>query len=316
MLDSLFLNAINARSQADGIQQDHIYLKQYEIPQIILFDILINKLPFVKYAHAITNKAIARSLEGSKRAVLLDVGIGRGLQTIGLLNLLKTNSTLKELTIVGIELAEDAMQSAKDSISKAVADVPFKVDFVPIVALMEKLDPTILKNAIPAEHDELIVNSSLTLHHIYSKQDRKMFFQQMKEIKADSIFLTEPDSDHFTDNWEARLQNAYTHYQAVFEVIDQLDITAQEKNGLKLFFGREIDDVVGNSEDQRFEKHELGETWVGYLKAAGFDSEPFKDVPDDLIYPAVQFKPNEGYLSIQHNGVGVLALIQASKLPV
>ena len=235
LLDVLFLKAIKQRLEGDNETREHIYLKQFEIPQIVLFDILIRKMPFVVYGHKIVNEEIAEILQGVRKAVLMDVGIGRGLQMNNLLQLLY-DTDLEELTVIGIEPFEDALNVAKETITKLAATLPFKVVFHPVNALVENIELEVLTRLIPDVYDTFIVNSAFTLHHIQQSENRQIFFDQLCKIGVDHIFLLEPNSNHQTDDWQQRIYNAYEHYGTIFRVIDELDILQNEKKGLKVFF--------------------------------------------------------------------------------
>jgi len=56
----------------------------------------------------------------------------------------------------------------------------------------------------------------------------------------------------------------------LFQIIDTLPILTTEKAALKLFFSREIDDVLGNAEDVRVEKHFATEQWIELFEETGF----------------------------------------------
>src|SRR5207253_4392008 len=105
--------------------------------------------------------------------------------------------------------------------------------------------------------------------HIPSVTLRRQFFEKIKMLSPDGVVLTEPHSDHMTDNWKNRTGNAWIHYGAIFNTIDQLDIPNVEKNGLKLFFGREITDVVATADNTRYERHEPAARWLTYGKQIG-----------------------------------------------
>ena len=314
LLDVLFLKAIKQRLEGDNETREHIYLKQFEIPQIVLFDILIRKMPFVVYGHKIVNEEIAEILQGVRKAVLMDVGIGRGLQVMNLIKLLKKNICLKELTIIGVEPSGEALQVASETISKIAGEVPFKIIFNSVEGMAEEANEARLQHLIPQQYETFIVNSAFTLHHIQQREKRQDFFQLLKKINADHVFLLEPYSDHYTNDWKQRVLNAYHHYGTVFNVIDQLDVSAEERKGLKVFFGREIDDVAGFADSQHYERHEEGQQWVEYLRQAHFNISSFQNVPGNIDKPAIDFVQDEkGYLKMEHDGLTILSIIKAEK---
>lgn len=307
-LDTLFLKAMFDRFGSGG-QTGHLYLEQYEIPQILLFDVLINQFPFVRLAHTIVNDTLAAAAGDAAQIVLLDVGIGRGIQTTRLMEKLQHHKGLQQLHIIGVEPFKEAIGHAQQAIREAAKDKPWQVHFEGINCLVEDLDAQTLQAAIPASYDKLIVNASLTLHHMPSREQRAHFFRLLHALAPDAVLLTEPDSDHMEPNWAKRVQNAYPHYNAVFSVIDHLDTDTRTRNGLKLFFGREIEDVVAHAEDQRYERHEPTKQWIDYCKAGGFTISA--DFIVNAQSPLIQISVPDGYLAMKHKGLNVLSLIHA-----
>ncbi len=310
---ALYLKAVRDHYEPQSNSYGHIYLQKYEIPQIELFDILLNKFPFVLSGHALVNNKIKELLSSAEYALLIDVGTGRGIQMSRLLESLTENSNLKELTIIGIEPFEDAIKYAAELIEKTGADLPFKVKFVPLHSLVEKLDKTTLIKTFPKTSQKPIVNAAFVIHHLRTEEERNTFFSLMHDISADAILLTEPHSDHMEPAWKKRATNAYKHYGALYALIDKLDIGTKEKNGLKMFFGREIDDVVGNPEHQRYERHEPTEKWLSYLKNNHFKSQkPAKEITTSLIAAPVNCSyDNAGCWRMGYNGVDILSAIYA-----
>lgn len=308
MIESLFIKAILNRVQPGGEDRGHIYLKQFEIPQIVLFDLLTHHYPFVSVSHDLANAAIARQLHHCRTAVLLDAGIGRGMQTLRLLERMKDHHQLRHLTIIGVEPFADALAFTKEAIEAVTPALPFEVSFIPVHSLVEHLDPITLSHQLPLQYDQLVVNSSLTLHHLQHTAHREKFFRLVQILKADAVTLIEPDSDLMQGDWEARMLQAYAHYSAVFQVIDQLDVDEADKNGLKLFFDREIDDAVARPEAIRNMRHEEGRQWVGYLKAAGFT--PRYMTAADTLHPLVASSWTEDqYLSLRYQDIPMLSVI-------
>lgn len=309
----LFLKAIRDHLQPQTRSHEHLYLQQYEIPQIVLFDLLINQLPFVVMSHGITNRAMVNALKTAEKAVVMDVGIGRGIQIARLIDeLAATQTGLKHLTIVGVEPFAEAIAFAETLIQEAAEKASFTVEFVPIVSLVEDLAAEAFTHALPNQYDKLLINSSLTIHHLPTILQRQAFFRLMRSLKPDLLLLTEPHSDHMEPDWRQRTLNAYDHYRAAFGVIDGLHIDTTAKNGLKMFFGREIDDVVGNPDDRRFEKHQKAEQWIEYLQESGFSLVPDFEIP--IVFPpspiVLQEKPG-GYLALEYEGVNVLSIFGA-----
>ena len=61
LLATLLIKALNKRINSEFIGEN-IYLGKYEIPQIQLFNILIEKFPFVRFSQQIVNSAIVEAM--------------------------------------------------------------------------------------------------------------------------------------------------------------------------------------------------------------------------------------------------------------
>ncbi|MBL7975498.1 MAG: hypothetical protein JNJ85_11340 [Candidatus Kapabacteria bacterium] len=285
----------------------NLYTSKLEIPQIQLFNILIEKFPFVKYSQEIINQAILQKISQHSEITIVDIGIGQGTQILNIIEHCKELTTLNKLTIVGIEPFADALTIAQQRVLATQSALPFQLEFIPVNDFAENLDFSALNvNASP-----VIVNASLALHHIQSNEKRTQTLANIKTLKPVAIFLTEPNVDHFEENLYKRFVNCFNHYGSLFQVIDLLDITTNEKQALKLFFGREIEDVIGKENNARFEKHELATTWLARLRTSNFT------VTDSLVAPSVSpygvqiKKYDEGFLGFTYKNETILSLICA-----
>ena len=79
--------------------------------------------------------------------------------------------------------------------------------------------------------------------------------------------------------------------------IDQIDIEQKDKNALKLFFGREIEDIIGKDEKDRYEKHEPATHWIEKLT-----EQQFSIKNECLVSPV----SSAGSVKIQHHQEGFL----------
>ncbi|MFN8366139.1 MAG: GRAS family protein [Candidatus Kapaibacterium sp.] len=291
------------------LEEDYsnLYTSNIAIPQIQLFNILIEKFPFVKYSQQIINQAILQIIAQHTEVTLIDIGIGQGTQILNVIEHCKELSTLKKLTIIGIEPFADALYTAQHRITAMQHDLPFTLEFIPINNFAENFDFSTLN----LNTSSVIVNASLALHHIQSDEQRTQTLANIKELHPIAIFLTEPNVDHFEENLYKRFVNCFNHYGSLFQVIDLLDVTSNEKQALKLFFGREIEDVIGKENNARFEKHEPATTWLSRLRNSNFT------VINSLVAPAISpygvkiKKHDEGFLGFTYKNETVLSLICA-----
>ncbi len=309
LLATLFIKALNKKIHSEFIGEN-IYLGKYDISQIQLFNILIEQFPFVKYSQQITNQAIIAEMQDSAEVTLIDIGIGQGTQVLNIIELAKTLPQLKSLHIVGIEPFGDALEKAAAQITAQNDQTSFDLQFTGIHDSVEKLE----LQAIPNLKGKIIVNASLALHHIQSEALRLKTIARVKALNPSAFILIEPNVNHYEPDFYKRFQSSYQHFNHIFKVIDRIEnIGNDDKNALKLFFGREIEDIIGKEEKDRFEKHEPATHWIKRLKAQDFTLKS-DFLPAQI--PAtcgVEIKYHkEGFLGFTHIEETVLAIIYAN----
>lgn len=306
-LNSLFIKALNNKLNHESINE-HIYLKNFEIPQIKLFDILIEKFPFVKNSQTIINNAMVDIIKQHEEVCIMDIGCGLGTQMINVLESVKYFHHLKKIQIIGIEPYEDALLLAQNNIEAFNETTNFEIEFVAIKNFAESID----YKSLPITSNALIVNASLALHHIQSQELRMKTIQKIKQLNPLAFILTEPNVNHFESGFYQRYLNCYNHFHALFQVIDQLDIDQNDKNALKQFFGREIEDIIGKSEENRYERHEQATQWTSRLTSAGFKlNTEFVNTPIPVQYGVKTEFHSSGYLGFTFDKETVLAVIYA-----
>jgi hypothetical protein len=308
LLGALILRALKKKTNPHNTDEN-IYLKKYEIPQIQLFNILIDKFPFVKYSQNFTNSAIVDLIDEDAEGTIIDIGIGQGTQLMNIVGLLRSSRTLKKLHIVGIEPSEDALDIAIKSFSSIQNELPFELQFSPIHDFIENIDFSKIENITGT----IIVNASLSLHHIQSSEKRTEIISKIKKIKPTAFILIEPNVNHFETDFYQRFRNCYNHFHGIFKVIDNLEIDPLDKNALKLFFGREIEDIIGKEEQDRFEKHEPAIQWIERLKHNRFSiaENLLKPTVDSIAGVDIKFH-KEGFLGFTVQSETVLAVICAN----
>lgn len=258
-----------------GQSKEHIYLQKFEIPQIRLFELLIQQFPLANLSQHCMNTLLANELANFANPVLMDIGIGTGFQVCNIIERLSKNenSKVQKLTVIGIEPFGEALQIAQKNITDVKDKVGFEIALVVKEAFIEKMSFNEITALLPKTYDALFVNASFALHHIQTAEDRKLVFEYLKAMKVNGFALSEPNSNHFEKEYHLRFKNCVNHYGTLFKIIDTLEISSKEKAALKLFFSREIDDVLGNAEDIRVEKHYATEQWVELFEKTGFTLE-------------------------------------------
>lgn len=314
MLTALFIKSIKQHIGPISVDE-HIYLRKFALPQIKLFDLIIKHFPFVNMGHRILNLSMISNLVKFEYATLVDIGMGRGIQVSSLLEMLKEHDDckLKQLNIIGIEPIKEALEVAEKLIIENTLNFPFKVIFTPVNQFVEEIDFSKLSQNIPDNNEALILNESLTLHHVQESKKRDEFLASLESLKPLQFMLMEPNVDHFEPNFHKRFENCYQHFYHVFKVIDGLDIPKDEQNALKLFFGREIDDIIGKQNSERYERHEPATRWIERLKKAGFVLRNEFQIPLQLNNRSFEIDyHNEGFLGFTHEKETVLAIMHAS----
>ena len=306
-LSTLFIKSLKNYIGPTSINE-HIYLKKYEIPQIQLFNILIREFPFVRISQQITNGIIVNLLKQNEYVTIIDIGIGQGTQIKNLIELSKGMDNLKKLKIVGIEPFNEALIKAEESICALREQVPFELVFCGINSFAESTDFGQFAN----EPGAVIVNASLALHHIQSLEQRSEVISKIRAIHPLAFLMIEPNVDHYEPDFYRRFQNCYRHFYSIFQVIDRLDIDIIDKNALKLFFGREIEDIIGKRDGDRYERHEPAYRWIEKLRQSDFKikSDYFEMPIETQMGIKIQFQ-KEGFLGFTFESETVLSIIYA-----
>lgn len=307
-LATLFIKALNKKIGSDTISEN-IYEKQNGVSQIELFNILIDKFPYVKFSQRLINNAIVDIIKQNNEVTIIDIGVGLGTQMVNIIEMAKHLTHLTKLTIVGIEPFAEALTIADKNISAYKGKVPFHLEFIAITEYAENFDFASLQNM----QGKVIVNASLALHHIQSQTQRNNTIANIKAINPTAFILTEPNVNHFETDFYSRFKNCYNHFYSLFQVIDKLTIENNYKNGLKLFFGREIEDIIGKPEADRFEKHEPATHWIEKLKANQFNitNKLLKDSIETESGVEIKYH-EEGFIGFTYENETALSLIYAN----
>jgi len=300
------------RSKLEGIAPEQIqntYLKTFDIPQIILFDILANRFPLVLEAQQLINKCILEVALNQEQICIIDLGIGRSVQMLRILQSLDECKSLKTVTVIGVEIQQDSLAFSTSLLNEKKNSFHYDLVFHPINAAIETIDIEHFAALIPPKC-RLIANASLALHHVQSKAARSNIFKQLSTLQPDLLTLIEPNVDCFTDNFEARLLNAYEHFGALYSYINTLDLSAEEKSGLKQFFSNELFDAIAIPNEYRFEKYDLSNNWCAIGKASGFSSYPIGQLAEGLKIPGINISQNEmGYVNFAFGQTDILGVI-------
>ncbi|HEY8876314.1 MAG TPA: GRAS family protein, partial [Roseateles sp.] len=224
----VFGAALAQRLEGRTATQANLYLRRYERTQIELFNLLGRALPFVGLATAVCNQSIAQACRGARSAVLIDVGIGTGRQVLELLPALAAQG-LRELTVIGIEPAQAALEMAQTQLEQAGRDLGLALRVLPVLGSVESLEEAqwaLIRGVCTGTAP--IINASFALHHIdddgQGRDQRQCVLQRLRELDPALLVLAEPDVDHLETALYPRFRNCFAHFSAVFDTLDRLDL--------------------------------------------------------------------------------------------
>jgi len=305
--------ALHARFQGIAPEQvQNTYLKEFEIPQIRLFDILANSFPLVLEAQELVGKCIIALAKNQPHLCLIDVGIGRSVQVARILQSLNACKNLETVTLVGIEIQKESLEFSTHLLNELKHSLNFNLRFHPVNQAIEEIDFDEIRKLIPSLNCKLIINASLALHHVQTKEKRAHVMDCLAALHPDLLALIEPNVDCFTNDFEQRCINAYEHFGALYAYINTLALKDDEKKGLKQFFSNELFDAVALPDEYRFEKYDQSINWCTLGKSLGLSNFNIKQFIEDAKIPGVKIAYNEhGFVNFgfeQTDILGVIAL--------
>lgn len=311
----VFAAGLARRLSGEAVAEANLYLAQFEVPQIHLFNLLGRAVPFVGLATRLCNDAVLGGMAGVPRPTLIDVGIGTGRQVCALLETLAAEGALPEqLTVIGIEPSAWALEEARRNIEATAGHVGAEVSFFGIAASAEALSDADWRRIAQACTARPIVNASFALHHIADgaggRDARDEVLASLRALDPALVVVSEPDVDHLEPGLHARFANCFAHFGAVFRTLDRLPLAQADRDALKVgFFGREIADILGNPNAWRSERHESSGAWAHRLQRAGFAPQAARAAPAPHADVAgVSVRPRGSHLSIDADDVPVVAV--------
>jgi hypothetical protein len=311
----IFASALAKRLAADTSAEINLYLRQFETTQISLFNLLAQHLPTVQLAGPLANEVLAGFVGGQDEVTLLDVGIGSGRQEVGLLYLLATQRRLpRKLNIIAIEPDAGSLLEASESLAEAAMTLGVELEFHPVHKVVEELDD-IDWRFFASFGSPMVVLGAFAVHHVRSQardNARDALFRRLRALAPDAVVLCEPSSNHDSPSLRERFQAAWHHFGLTFRIIDGLEIGDAEKSAMKMFFAREIEDILANAEETRCERHEPVDVWVNRLRNAGFaPCTDFGMIGAPSSGP-VRVAARDGYLGLDYGDETLVAIVCAT----
>lgn len=312
----VFARAIAQRLAGSIAAKANLYLEQYDLPQIHLFNLLAEDVPLVSTVSQLVTNLLADICQQQEEVTFIDIGIGTGRQVVDLLTQLGRDRLLpKRFVVIGIEPSQWSLDLARQNCKEAAFKLGVEMKFVPLCKGIEELTPReweYLKQSCqnPA------INASFALHHISDingRDVRTLVLQRLRSLNPALMVLSEPNVNHLEQDFSQRFYNSWQHYGTTFRLIDSLSLKQRDKNALKAgFFGREIIDVLAVSEENRTERHEDTSSWLHRLKASSFQIKTPQPVPDLLDSSQVEVNLTPDYLSFDYEGEPIVSVICAT----
>jgi hypothetical protein len=297
-----------------------LYLRDQgkEDKQINVFDLVLKAVPPVQ-ALSQTALDIMKNLydTGVPTFSHLNVGIGKGHLEVKMLQQLASSYNRKPdyIKIIGIDIDRESLEEAGRNIRKAAQDLfPMTtvLEYIPICGFAEKLDQSIWSSIKNHGTELLGAVSAFTLHHLPTVADRTTVLEKIASCDPYLFLLIEPDVNHYSPNLTERLMNCYNLFGTIFKLVDKQKLEEREARAIKYkFFGREINDILGNLEDKRTEKHEKADVWAERLIDAGFNLHQFAKSLDHPTMSIV-YEKDERFVTTEFEGTRMVAIMMAS----
>jgi len=314
--DYIFASALSRRLDPARSAEINLYLQQYELPQISLFNLLAQSLPTVSLASAVSNRLLCDFLGGWDEVTLLDVGIGTARQELEVLRELAERGNLpSRLTVFAVEPDPRSLDTAREALAGAARELGCDLSFYGLNTVAEELTDADW-SLFGSTRGPLVVHGAFAAHHIRDRTHgycaRNDFFRKLRLLHPLAVVLCEPSSDHHTGLLGERFENCWNHFGKTFDLIDRAGLPPREAAAVKMFFAREIQDILGNSEEARCERHESVGTWTERLRRAGFTLWTDFSATEGIRHDVVGIRPREGYVGMDYDGETLVAVICAT----
>lgn len=316
LLSYLFTAALMKRLDTAKSDQMNLYLKQYDVPQITLFNLLADQFPLMTCVTSTANRMLAHEVRAGEPLRFLEIGIGTGRQIVLLLKLLAEQGKLpSSLTLYAIEPSEHCMQLAEKNVKEAAECLGIPLHFHPYCMEIERL-PGSAWDLLQRQKGAMLVNASFALHHIRDNGAQRSMkdeiLRRIQQLQPSVFVLCEPDSNHQTSDLGHRFYHSWRHFSVVFHFIDSLPLQIEEKRALKIFFGREIEDIIASLEELRCERHELTEQWTDRLRQAGFHPSTIPGAAFlPKLHPEVAVTKGSWHVGFGHSSTNLISVIGA-----
>ncbi|XP_052177384.1 scarecrow-like protein 18 [Diospyros lotus] len=255
--------------------------------------------PFIRFSHLTANQAILEAIEGHPAIHILDFDIMQGVQWPPLMQAIAERYPLPSLRITGTGQDVDMLRRTGDRLTKFAHSLGLRFQFHPLL-LHPNQDPIAAASTVLLLPDEtLAINCVLYLHRHLKDRDRlRLFLHRIKAMSPRVLTVAEREANHNHPIFLQRFVEALDHYAAVFDSLEAtLPPSSRERLVVeRVWFGREIADIVAEQGDSRRERHERFRSWEMMLRSSGFSNvalSPFALSQAKLLLRL--HYPSEGY---------------------
>ncbi len=274
--------------------------------QIDLFDI-VSKLPVIQLFSRISIKEMVAAYKDKTEVIHLNIGIGKGVLEQNLFKQLlsQTPCRIKKIIIIGVDIDTDSLEKSKMNLQRVISAINPAVEFVfSTVCRPVEEASELLWEKLSGTRGITGVISAYALHHVNNLEKRQEVLNMLFRFAPEVFLLVEPDSNHAVNNLDVRITEVFRHYGAIFQLIEDTDFSPLEKELLKQFFLREIDDVLYSDDRHRTEKHETADSWKSRLSRAGFK---LRNIQYEL-HPVLTLRSEESHLRSFYKGGSLVAM--------
>lgn len=269
--------------------------------------------PFIRFSQLTANQAILEAVEGQRAIHILDFDIMHGVQWPPLMQAIVERCNdlhpppMIRITGTGEDLG--ILERTGDRLLKFAQSLGLKFQFHPLLFHQNDVTSTstsvplyLLPSALHLLPDEtLAVNCVLYLHRLLKEDSRDLlhlFLHKIKSLEPKVVTIAEREANHNHPLFLQRFVEALDHYTAVFDSLEAtLPPNSRERLAVeRIWFGREIMDIVAAEGDNRRERHERFESWEVMLRSSGFSNVPLS--PFALSQAKLLLRlhyPSEGY---------------------
>lgn len=292
------------------------YVRELNTPQISLFNRVAERLPTVALARRVANEMLCALLAGHEHATLLDVGIGTGRQEAALLRMMAQRGVLpRRLDILAIDPDPASIHEAEFALTRTAHDLGVELRFFPFDKRLEDLHEGDWERLRRAE-GPVFALAAFSAHQVRDlpgrAAGREGLFRRLRALGARAVVLAEENAALSGGTLAQRFEGAWRHFGMTFALVDSLELPREEANRLKLFFAREVEEVLAAGDDTPRQGHEGADAWAARLDEAGFAIAATESFAEGVRHDAVRAAAHDGYVGLDYRDETLVAVLCAT----